>query len=204
MSAVIQLAACRPAVPRSKSVGRRPAGSGTVMHPCIPAIGAPPASAVAALMSASRSVSQSGPTSTSSSRKATQVAGALRQPTLRAAAGPRPPDCSTRTGRSGANPPSGGTGARRSSTTITAGQATPARAVVTAMLSSSANSELRPIVGITMAISGTSACCGTVIPACRVGRGGRRTVRVRGGPPAWSRNTPGHPGGNPPSGARLC
>src|SRR2546423_10526586 len=87
MSAVIQRAPASADTLRSQSVGRRPAGSGTVTVPWTPPTSGPTAKSPAS------SAPQSAPTSTSSSRKTIQgISGdTARQPALRAAAGPRPP-----------------------------------------------------------------------------------------------------------------
>ena len=85
MSAVIHARVARPAVPRSPSVGRRPAGNGTFSTPWTL-----PAAAVRGREVDGEVGEPFGPGTTSSSRKAIHSGPAARQPTLRAAAGPTP------------------------------------------------------------------------------------------------------------------
>lgn len=139
MSAVIHCAVASRAVRRWSSLGRRGVGtSSTAWEPAAP-------HASAAFRSRHNADIQSRSGSTSSSRKHTQRLRLARQPTLQAAAGPRPPLRNTRTGgSSGSGRPSPGRG--RSSTTTTSGGCGP-------MLSRSAISkrrnDSRPTVGIT-------------------------------------------------------
>src|SRR3954469_14046409 len=143
MSAVAQRGSSSPATFRSQSVGRRPAGRGTRIRPWLPATPGP-----AARRSACRRSRQSAGGTTSSSRNATHGARAARQPTLRAAAGPRPPEASTSiradspAGAAARSPSRSGT--PRSSTRISArgGRPDPASSAA-----SSRASDGRPVVG---------------------------------------------------------
>jgi hypothetical protein len=137
MSAVIHRAVDSPAVPRSKSVGARSAGSGTVMRAWL--------ASTWSCRSAASAVAQSGAGTTSSSRNAIHSVHAARQPRLRAAAGPAPPVVSTRTG-SFSGRGSGAVVSARSSTTITSrgrGPVPPAKA------SRTTPRQARPTVGMT-------------------------------------------------------
>ncbi len=149
MSAVAQRAEASPAVLRSQSVAGRPTGSGTSTMPCVP-----PTSGAAQPRSPASSARQAGPTRTSSSRKTTQGVSTVRQPALRAAAGPRPPVATVRA--RGASSPSASSGSggracrapRRSSTTTTSRGAAPSDAASAPRQSARQG---RPTVGTTTA-----------------------------------------------------
>ena len=150
------------------------------------------------------SASHCSETTTSSSRNATQSVSAARQPTLRAAAGPLPPLCSTETSAASGRQVERRRASGRSSTTKIGGSAIPVACADRSRLSSSTRRDGRPIVGIDDR-PGQPGVRRTVLIRAPRGCGGvRRTARWPAGRPESNRSTPGHPAASRPSVDRRC